>query len=167
MHTEKPSLIVAINEKRVIGGNGRLLWRLPSDLRHFRELTIGSVVVMGRKTFESIGKPLPKRVNVILTRQSGLEVEGCEVVSTLEDALAVGARESKAVFVIGGGEIYRLALPSTEYIYLTVVHDDGVEGDATFPKLDSREWKLVVHKEGTRQPEDKFPFDFFEYKRRR
>ena len=127
------SIIAAMAENRVIGHNGIIPWDIPEDRRRFRELTLGHPAIMGRKTFEAIGHPLPGRRNIILTRQPGFRIEGCLVVNDLRSALDACAG-SDEVFICGGGELYREALPFAEKIYLTIIHED-VEGDVSFPEL--------------------------------
>jgi len=139
---ERPfiSLIVAAAENNAIGKNNQLLWHLPNDLRFFKQTTSGHPIIMGRKTYESVGKPLPNRRNIIVTRQSGYTVDGAEVVHSLEEALA--RCDGDEVFIVGGADIYRQAMPIAKRIYLTRVHAD-VEGDSYFPELDDAEWTLV------------------------
>jgi dihydrofolate reductase len=134
------SLVAAVAENGVIGRYGRLPWRLPDDMKHFRELTTGHHVVMGRRTHESIGRPLPGRTNLVLSRDPGYSTAGCRVVPSLEDALAIArdAGESET-FVVGGAAVYELALPRADRIYLTRVVA-RVEGDVSFPDLDPAAW---------------------------
>lgn len=138
--------IAAMAKNRVIGINNRLPWDLPGDLKFFRETTLGKAIIMGRKTFESLGRPLPKRRNIVLSRQSGFRPTGAEVFEDLDRALEViGADvgERDEVFVIGGSEIYAYALPYLDRIYLTEIERD-FEGDAKFPDFDrERSWRLV------------------------
>lgn len=137
------TLIVAMTDDGVIGMEGQLPWRLPEDLRRFKAATLGKPVIMGRKTFESIGRPLPQRHNIVLTRQRDFTVADAAVtvVPTLEAALQA-AGEVAEVMIIGGAEIYRLALPLAERLLLTRVHA-AVVGDTHFPQLDSRAWRVV------------------------
>ncbi len=135
------SILVAAAQNNAIGGNNDLLWRIPEDLKRFKALTMGKICIMGRKTYESIGKPLPGRRFVIITRDPDFKVEGCAVVSSLEQALALGKTEPE-VMIIGGGEIYRQALPITDKIYLTRVMAD-FEGDTFFPELSAKEWREI------------------------
>ena len=127
------SLIAAMSENRVIGCNGVVPWDIPEDRRRFRELTMGHPVVMGRKTFESIGHPLPGRQTIVLTKQRGYRAEGCLVLNDLRSAFAACAGSAE-VFVCGGGGIYREALPFAHRIYLTLVQGE-FQGDAVFPAL--------------------------------
>jgi dihydrofolate reductase len=131
------SLIAAMTEKRVIGVRNQLPWKLPEDMKRFRELTTGHPIIMGRKTYDSIGRPLPKRENLVISRQPGLKIEGAQVFSSLESALERALKlDEKEVFVIGGAEIYRQALARADRLYLTLVHQD-YEGDAHFPEWES------------------------------
>jgi dihydrofolate reductase len=132
-------LVVAVAENGVIGKDNALLWRLPDDLKQFKAVTMGKPVIMGRKTYDSIGKPLPGRTNIVISRQPGLRIEGCTVVDSLDAAFdAAGAVPE--VTVIGGADIYRQALPLAEMIYLTEVHA-AFDGDVTFPDLSPDEWR--------------------------
>lgn len=129
----KLTIIVAMSENRVIGRDGGLPWHLSEDLKRFRRLTTGHAIIMGRRTYESIGRVLPQRRNIILTRQPDYRVDGAAVFSSLDEALAHLADEEE-VFIIGGGELYRQALPRTDRIELTLIHDH-IEGDTWFPEL--------------------------------
>jgi len=133
------SSIVAIAENHGIGKNNGLLWRLPADLKHFKDITTGHPVIMGRKTFESVGKPLPNRRNIIVTRNTELEIPGAEVVNTIAAALAL-CEGTEEVFIVGGAEIYKMAMPFTDKIYLTVVHGT-FDADTFFPPIDPDLWK--------------------------
>jgi len=143
MATPRVTLIVAMTDDGVIGVDGRLPWRLPEDLRRFKAATLGKPVVMGRKTFESIGRPLPQRHNIVLTRQVGFSVPepAVTVVPTLEAALQA-AGDVPEVMIIGGAEIYKLALPLAQRIVLTRVHA-AVRGDTHFSPLDPEAWRVV------------------------
>lgn len=124
-------LIVAISKNRVIGDSNKLIWNLPTDLKRFKEITTGHPIVMGRKTYESIGRPLPNRRNIVITRDESYEVDGCEVVNSIDEALLLTGSDC---FIIGGGEIYKQTLNVAEQIYMTLV-DEEFEGDTTFPEL--------------------------------
>jgi dihydrofolate reductase len=136
--------VVAAAENGTIGADGALPWHIPEDLRRFRRLTVGRPVVMGRRTFQSIGRPLPGRHNIVLTRDPGFAAEGVTVAHTLADAIAAAglaaAARPPAICIIGGGEIYRLAMPITTAIELTRVHAH-VAGDTRFPEPDPAEWR--------------------------
>ncbi|HZH03371.1 MAG TPA: dihydrofolate reductase [Myxococcaceae bacterium] len=134
--------IVAMARNRVIGRDNALPWRLPEDLKRFKRLTMGHVLLMGRKTYESIGRPLPGRTTWVLTRQPTWSAQGVERVNDLAAALERAGTEARTVFVAGGEEIYRLALPYVTRLYLTHVEKD-VDGDARFPELDLAGWALT------------------------
>ena len=158
------ALIVAVAENGVIGGDNCLLWHISEDLKHFKTVTTGHPVVMGRKTFESLGRPLPNRRNVVITRQN-IAIEGCEVAHSLEEALALFQPEEK-VFVIGGAQIYRQALPLCKEFYLTRVFH-AYQGDTHFPEWDEREWQLVDSESFASGKEFPYPFAFERYVRRK
>lgn len=150
------SAIVAVAENNAIGKDNQLLWHLPNDLRFFKRTTTGHTIIMGRKTYESVGKPLPNRRNIIITRQAGYTVEGAEVVHSLAAALESCAGEEE-VFVVGGAEIYRQALSVVRRIYLTRVHV-SLPGDSFFPELDERDWRLVS--EDHHAADDRHAYDY-------
>jgi dihydrofolate reductase len=136
------SLIVAIAENGVIGHNNQLIWHLPNDLKYFKKVTSGNAVIMGRKTFESIGKPLPNRTNIVVSRNTDLQLEGCELTNSIESAIEIAKKSNSAeCFVIGGAEIYRQALPMAHKIYLTRVYDNP-QGDTVFD-IDISQWHDV------------------------
>lgn len=157
------SLIVATSENNVIGNKGKIPWKLPTDLKHFRTTTEGHPIIMGRKTYESIGHPLPRRRNIVITRQKDFQAEGCDVVTSLEDALKLCEGEEE-VFVIGGGEIYRQSLAITNRVYLTRVHAK-VEGDAFFPELPPSEWREVSVERHEADTENSYACSFMVYHR--
>ncbi|MGI9222042.1 MAG: dihydrofolate reductase [Woeseiaceae bacterium] len=138
-HLDSISLIVAASTNNVIGVAGGLPWHLSDDLKRFKALTMGKPIIMGRKTFESIGRALPGRQNIVITSQAGYKAEGCDVVSSTDAAIEV-AGEATEKMIIGGGEIYRLFLPIADRIYLTRVAVD-VSGDTLFPELDANVWQ--------------------------
>lgn len=153
----KLAIIVAAAKNGVIGNNNQLPWHLPQDLKYFKSVTLGKPVIMGRKTYESIGRPLPGRTNIVVTRSSDWQADGVVVVNSLEQALSEAHRviESSALpateaMVIGGAEIYRSALPLVDRIYLTRV-DVDVDGDAFFPVLPEADWQLVSAVAGDEQ----------------
>ncbi len=133
------SLIVAVSANGVIGRGGELPWHLSDDLKRFKQLTLGRPIVMGRKTFESIGRALPGRQNIVLTRQSEFAADECDVVSSIDAAIAASG-DAGEIVVIGGSEIYKLFLPLAERIYMTRVHID-VDGEVRFPELDDELWQ--------------------------
>jgi|TARA_Y100000310_G_scaffold105294_1_gene103705 dihydrofolate reductase len=148
------SLIAAMGRNRVIGKDNSLPWKLPEDMKRFKELTSGKTVIMGRKTFESIGRPLPNRKNIIITRDQNYKAEGCIVVHSVEDALKNA--DNNEVMVIGGAQIYDLFLSKANKMYLTLI-DHDFEGDAYFPEYNKDEWKEVSREEG-KSENNKFAF---------
>lgn len=143
----KVSIIVAKASNGVIGRDGDLPWRISADLKHFKTVTMGKPILMGRKTFESIGKPLPGRLNVVITRDRTYVPPGVAVAFSLEHALATAQRAgAEEAMVVGGAEIYRLALPLAGHLYLTEVHAE-VEGDTLFPDFDRAEWTETAHED--------------------
>lgn len=157
----KLSLIVAYSKNRTIGRNNALPWKLKEDLAHFKRTTFGHPIIMGRKTWESLGRPLPGRLNIVITRTLGYHASGAEVVNSLEAALAVAAPAAEA-FVIGGEEIYRLSLAQADEVIATEI-DADVDGDAFFPALDARQWR-ETHREAA-APEGDWHYDFVTYTR--
>ena len=154
----KISIIVAAATNNVIGRDGELPWRLPEDLKRFKQLTGGKPVIMGRLTYESIGKPLPNRKNIVLSTRDGLNIDGCEVVDTLEAAirLADGAEE---VMVIGGGAVYAQMLPIADRIYMTRINVT-VDGDTFFPEIVGNEWQVVDRVDFPADESRQFGFSF-------
>ena len=157
------SLIAAMSENRVIGRSGGLPWHLPRDLQHFKKLTVDHTVIMGRRTFDEVKRPLANRRNVVITRNSDFRPHGVTVVPSLDEALALGATEDE-VFVIGGGEIFALALPRADRLYLTVVHAT-VEGDTWFPEFDSAAWVLEEEEEYEADARNEYDMTFRTYVR--
>jgi dihydrofolate reductase len=139
----KLSLLLAASENNVIGKNNQLPWHLPNDLKYFKNLTWGLPILMGRKTFESIGKPLPGRKSVVITRQRGWRQEGVDIVYSVKEAIKRATNYgAKEIFVIGGAEIFKTSLPMADRIYLTRIHQQ-FEGDVFFSELDENEWQLA------------------------
>jgi dihydrofolate reductase len=157
------SLLVAVAHNGVIGRHNRLPWRLSADLKRFRALTLGHHVLMGRKTYESIGRPLPGRTNVVITRQPDFQAEGIMVAHSLEEALALAAGDEQ-IFVAGGAEIYRQALPRVDRIYLTVIHHD-FEGDTFLFDLDKSVWRETSRVDYLPDDKNPYPYSFVELER--
>ena len=157
------NIVVAIAANNAIGKNNKLLWHLPKDLKHFKNLTTGHTVIMGRKTFDSVGKPLPNRRNIVVTRQS-IQIEGCEVVNSLKAALELAKGELE-VDIVGGAEIYKQAMPLTDIIYLTIVHQD-FDADTFFPEIDMNQWYENAREDHPTDEKHAFPFSFITLKRR-
>jgi dihydrofolate reductase len=160
------SFVVAVAENNVIGKDGELPWgRLPADLQHFKRLTLGHPVVMGRRTYDSLGKALPKRPNIVITRQQSWSAPGCETFASLPAALARAAELDEEVCVIGGGEIYRAALPAADVIYLTEIHH-SFEGDAYFPALSPSDWREETRERHEPDEQHAYAFSFVTLRRR-
>lgn len=150
------SIIAALSKKdRTIGKDGALPWRIPADMRRFRELTTGNTVIMGRKTFESIGKPLPNRTNIVITRDRGFSANGCLVAHSLDEAIIIATELQGKLFIIGGGQIYTQAMDIADKLILTLV-DGEFEGDTFFP--DYSDFNRVVSREKQEQGGQKFEF---------
>lgn len=146
------SLIAAASENNVIGKGNALPWDLPSELKYFRDTTRGKPVIMGRKTYDSIGRPMPGRHNIVVTRDREWKAEGCDTVTSAEEAITLAGQDGiEEIFVIGGEQIYRLALPLADRIYLTRVHTIIEGGEAFFPSFDLAEWEEIRKEE---HPED-------------
>ena len=151
------SLIVAVGRQDEIGKAGKMPWHLPADLKHFKRNTLGKPVLMGRKTLEAIGRPLPERRNLVLTRDADFRTAGCETVTSLDAAMAAAAGVPE-LMVIGGGEVYRLAWDRTDRVYLTRIQADVEGADTFFPKLEASQWREVSREE--HRADEKNPFDY-------
>lgn len=154
------SIIVAVAKNGTIGDKNSLLWHISEDLRNFKRITSGHPVIMGRKTFESLGRPLPNRQNVVISRTQ-TEIEGCTVVGSLEQAIALFPPEEE-IFIIGGAQIYALALDIADRFYLTRVEHE-YEGDTSFPEWDATQWELVSRESFACGEKYPYPFSFEEY----
>ena len=157
------AIIAAVARNRVIGAGNRMPWHLPEDLKRFRRLTLGHAVIMGRRTFESIGKPLAERSNIVVTRSRDWTCSGCHAADSLESALAA-VDEPQDAFVIGGAEIYALALPVARRIYMTEIERD-FEGDAFFPEFDRSRWREVSRERHASGGPEGFDYAFVEFER--
>jgi dihydrofolate reductase len=154
------SILVAVAENGVIGRGGKLPWHLSDDLKRFKQLTMGHTIVMGRKTWESIGRALPGRRTIVISRQAGYHADGAEVVGNLDNALQIAeAAGDEETFVIGGSEIYRLALSRVDRIHLTRIHAD-IKGDAYFPDFSASNWRLVESVPHAADTDNDYPFSF-------
>ena len=154
------SIIVATSKNRVIGNNNSLIWKLPSDLKRFKQITTDNTIVMGRKTYESIGKPLPNRRNIIITRDTNYLVDNCEIVNSLEEALMLCNNDC---FIIGGGEIYKQSIDIADKIYLTLVQED-FEGDTYFPEI-GKEWTKVFREDFEPDGKNVHRYSFIDYEK--
>ncbi|RUT79482.1 dihydrofolate reductase [Ancylomarina longa] len=158
------SIIVAASRNNVIGKDNQLIWRLSADLQRFKKLTTGHTIIMGRKTFESIGKPLPNRNSIIITNQADYSVAGCLVVHSLEEALEK-SKDQEEVFIIGGGSIYKTALSRVDKLYLTLVHHN-FKGDTYFPQLNTADWEISDRKDCFPDDKNEYAYSFIDYKRK-
>jgi dihydrofolate reductase len=156
------TIVVAIAENYAIGKHNQLLWHMPADLKHFKQITSGHTVIMGRKTYDSVGKPLPNRRNIIITRQD-ITIPGCEVVKSVDEALALSVNE-KEVFIVGGAEIYKLAMDKTDRVYLTIIHH-LFDADSFFPEIDYMEWKEVSREDHPADEKHKYAYSFITLER--
>lgn len=162
----KISMIAAMAHDRVIGQDNRMPWHLPADLAHFKRVTLGKPVLMGRKTFESIGRPLPGRRNLVISRNPGYQADGIEVVGSVEAALALLTDSEVAeLMVIGGGHLYGEMLPQADRLYLTQI-DLAVEGDTRFPVFDDGQWHCVERESYPADEKNPYPYRFETWQRR-
>ena len=158
------SILVAMARNHIIGVNNTLPWRCPEDLKHFKALTMGHHLIMGRKTFDSIGKPLPGRTSVVVSRDRSLKIDGCTVVNSLPSAIATCGRDPQ-VFVVGGTKIYAQTMDLVDTLYITEIQKDVI-GDVVFPEFDRSEWQEVsreIHHQETPEP---LEYHFVEYRRK-
>lgn len=155
--------IVAMDQHDVIGNDGQMPWHLPNDLKHFKSVTTGHTIIMGRKTFESIGRPLPNRKNVVVTRNRDFRHDGVEVLHDLEQIPELYGEED--AFIIGGGELYKALIHAIERLYVTRIHDT-FDGDTMFPALDWNEWELIEETKGVLDEKNTVPHTFFVFERK-
>ncbi|MEC5172202.1 dihydrofolate reductase [Chryseobacterium nepalense] len=151
------TIVVAMGEKNEIGFENQLLWHLPKDLKHFKEITTGHPVIMGRKTYESIGKPLPNRTNIVVSGKSDWFEEGILIVGSIKEAIKFAKKIDEEIFIIGGGKIYEQTIDMVDKLEVTLVKAD-LEADTFFPKIDSKVWKKV--EETCYEKDDKNQYDF-------
>ncbi|KQS94161.1 dihydrofolate reductase [Chryseobacterium sp. Leaf394] len=157
------TIVVAMGEKNEIGADNRLLWHLPKDLKHFKDLTSGHPIIMGRKTYESIGKPLPNRTNIVVSRKKNWFQEGILIVGSIKEALKFAKKIDENVFIIGGGNIYEQTMEVADKLEVTLVKAQ-LEADTFFPKIDPKIWKLSeeIHHEKDEKNEYDFSFQTYE-----
>lgn len=161
------SFMVAMDENRVIGYRNELPWHLPEDLKYFKRVTMGHPIIMGRKTFESIGRPLPGRENIIISRQEDYKKEGCTVINSLEEIKAMLEKNTgEEYFVIGGAEIFKALLPLAARLYITFIHEE-FEGDTLFPPFIMNEWELISSEVGPKNNENPYDYEFLLYERKK
>jgi len=152
------SFIVAMDKNRVIGKDNKLPWHLPADLAFFKRVTMGNPIIMGRKTFEAIGRVLPGRENIIVTRDNNYQAEGCRILHSVEEIVEIDKLTKEELFVIGGAEIFKEAFPFAKKLYITLI-DEEFTGDTYFPEFVNDEWELVSKEKG--QKDEKNPYDYY------
>ena len=155
------TIIAAIAENKALGKGNQLIWHLPADLKRFKKVTANHHVIMGRKTFESLGKPLPNRANIIITRNNSFQAEGCLIVNSLQQAIEV-SKEDKNPYILGGAEIYTQAIEIADKLDLTFVHHH-FEADAFFPEIDKKIWKETSRQDFKADEKNKFDYSFVTY----
>jgi dihydrofolate reductase len=159
-------ILVACDENRVIGKDNQLIWHLPADLKRFKALTTGHVILMGRKTFESIGKPLPNRTTIVITRQTDFKAEGTITAHSVEEAILKAKSLSRDdIFIVGGAEIYTISLDLADQILLTQLHDI-FDGDAFFPEIAQDTWEIVNRERGLTDEKNPFQYSFITYQKK-
>ena len=157
------TIIAAVANNNALGKNNDLIWHLPADLKRFKKITLGHHIIMGRKTFESLGKPLPNRTTIIITRNTDYKVEGCIVVHDLTAAIEA-AGEDENPFILGGAEIYKQAMPIADVLDLTLVHE-SFDADAFFPEINMSVWKEVNREDHVADEKNKYDYSFVQYKK--
>jgi dihydrofolate reductase len=159
------SFIVAMDDNRVIGKDNQLPWHLPEDLKFFKRVTMGHPIVMGRKTFDSIGRALPGRENIIITRNKNYKSDTCTVFNYIEEFLSYTSyKPEEEYFVIGGAEIFKQLLPKVDRLYITEIHEE-FDGDTFFPEFDMKDWKLVSKEAGPKDEKNPYDYEFKVYSR--
>lgn len=159
-------IVAAVANNNVIGNENRLIWHLPADLKHFKELTTGHTMIMGRKTFESIGQPLKGRKTIVVTTQPDYDAQGCQLAHSIEEAIKM-VKHEKEVFIAGGAEIYRqtIDLYYTRRIYLTRIYAN-FEGDTFFPEIDPEKWQVIEREDHQPDEKNQYSYSFLTYKRK-
>ncbi|WP_138417069.1 dihydrofolate reductase [Aquibacillus sediminis] len=160
------SLLFAMDRNRVIGSNNDLPWRLPNDLKFFKQVTTGNTIIMGRKTFDSINRPLPNRENVILTRDKSYQQEGCQVIHSIDTIINWNNENpEKEYFIIGGAELFKQTLPFADRMYMTYI-DETFEGDTYFPSFDENNWQEVKREKGIKNEKNQYDYYFIQLDRK-
>ncbi|MBO0958262.1 dihydrofolate reductase [Neobacillus sp. MM2021_6] len=159
------SFIVAMDDNRAIGKNNQLPWHLPEDLKFFKRVTMGHPIAMGRKTHESIGRVLPGRENIIITRQLDYKCEGCTVFYSVEEFVKYSHKQDDEIFVIGGAEIFKETFPFVDRLYITDIHST-FDGDTFFPEFALGDWKLTSSEKGVRDEKNPYDYEFMIYERK-
>jgi len=157
------TIIAAIAKNNALGKDNKLIWHIPADLKRFKKVTVNHHVIMGRKTYESLGKPLPNRTNIIITRNANFKAEGCVVVNSLQDAIEA-AKEDKSPYILGGAEIYKQAILIADKLDLTFVHHN-FEADAFFPEIDKTIWKETLREDFKANDKNKYDYSFVTFER--
>ena len=160
----KISLIVAMASNRVIGNNNVMPWHLSADLKKFKKITMGSPILMGRKTYESIGRPLPGRTNIIISRNPEYRQEGCLVFNDIETAIKKACEIAGEIFIIGGSELYKATLPIADVLYITMINRE-FQGDTFFPDIDMNDWSEVERENIHDDPDAAFSYSFLKFER--
>lgn len=162
------SLIAAASENNVVGKDGDLPWHLPAEMKYYRDTTLGKPIIMGRKTHEGIGRALPKRHNIVVTRQEGYEAaEGCDVVATVEEGIELAKKDGiEEAFIIGGGEIYKLAMPYIDKLYITRVHTVVENGTAFLPDIDMSNWREIKKEEHAADADNPIAYTIYVYEKK-
>lgn len=159
-HSPIIAAIVAMAENRVIGKQNQLLWRLPADFKHFKATTMGHPILMGRKTYESIGKALPGRLNIVISRNQALKAPNCIIIGSLQEAIDYASKQDQQeIFIIGGEEIFKQSMILLDRIYLTIVHHE-FKGDVFFPELKEQEWREVNREDHDTDTDNAYPYSF-------
>ena len=159
------SLIAAIGRNNELGKDNTLLWHLPADMKHFKDTTALHAVIMGRKTFESIGKPLPNRKNIVITRDVNYKQVGVEIVHSLAEALDLFPDQNEEIFIIGGAELYKQTMPIADKLYITHINAEDDEADSFFPEIIPIVWNEISHKEHKRDEQNHFSYTFLVYEK--
>ncbi|WP_313581708.1 dihydrofolate reductase [Chishuiella sp.] len=158
------NIVVAKASNNVIGAKNDLIWHLPNDLKHFKNLTSGHPIIMGRKTYESLGRPLPNRTNIVVTRDSNWTADGIVKVNSLEKAINTALKIDDEIYIIGGGNIYKQAMEFTDILYITEVHHE-FDGDTYFPEIDTDDWEEVEKENFKKDKKHPFAYSFVTYKK--
>lgn len=158
------NIVVAKASNNVIGAKNDLIWHLPNDLKHFKSITSGHPIIMGRKTFESLGRPLPNRTNIVVTGDQNWNAESIEIASSLPKAIEAAKKIDDDIYIIGGGNIYKQAMEFTDVLYITEVHHE-FDGDTYFPEIDSDEWEEVEREDFKKDEKHPYAYSFVTYKR--
>lgn len=159
------SLIVAMDQNRVIGKDNQLPWHLPADLQYFKNVTTGHPIVMGRKTRESIGRNLPNRENVVITRNKDYQCEGCTVIHSVDEIKEWSKTKNEEIFIIGGAELFKETLALMDRLYITLIESE-FDGDTHLPEIDMENWSLIKQEKGIKDDKNKYDYTFYVYKRK-